>query len=282
MIDLHSHTTASDGTFSPSGLITFAASKGVSVLAITDHDTVTGLEEGSLASKAAGITFIPGVELNIAWPTGEFHLLGLGLQVISASLQQLLSDLQQSRIIRNKQIIETMQNNGIDISFETLSSYYDTKSLGRPHIADFLVKNKQVRNVQQAFDLYLGKGRPYYVGRQGLDLDAAVQAIIDCRGVPVLAHPMSLYVSWGKIEPVLTNLFERGVRGMEAWHPGARVAECTRLEEMGKRIGYFITAGSDFHGEKIRKDRKIGHTAGMRKIDDRFWTDELLPNMVSV
>ncbi len=282
MIDLHSHTTASDGTFSPSELIAFAASKGVSVLAITDHDTVTGLEEGSLASKAAGITFIPGVELNIAWPTGEFHLLGLGLQVISASLQQLLSDLQQSRIIRNKQIIETMQNNGIDISFETLSSYYDTKSLGRPHIADFLVKNKQVKNVQQAFDLYLGKGRPYYVGRQGLDLDAAVQAIIDCKGVPVLAHPMSLYVSWGKIEPVLTNLFERGVRGMEAWHPGARVAECTRLEEMGKRIGYFITAGSDFHGEKIRKDRKIGHTAGMRKIDDRFWTDELLPNMVSV
>ncbi len=277
MIDLHSHSTASDGSLSPSSLVAYAAEKGIRVLALTDHDTIDGLREGKDASISAGITFIPGVELNIAWPTGEFHLLGLALSSIAPSLQKLLEDLQQSRINRNTQIIETMNNDGINISMEALSAYYDTKSLGRPHIADFLVKNKLVKNVQQAFDRFLGRGRPYYVGRQGLDLDEAISAIVDCGGIPVLAHPMSLYVSWGKIEPVLTDLYARGIKGLEAWHPGARVAECMRLEEMGRNIGFFITAGSDFHGEQVRKDRKIGHTAGMKKIDDRFWTEELEP-----
>ncbi len=277
MIDLHSHSAASDGSLTPASLVRYAAEKGIRVLALTDHDTVDGLSEADNACRSAGITFVPGVELNIAWPTGEFHLLGLSLQTISPSLAKLLQDLQHSRIDRNKQILETMKNDGINISFEALSEYYDTKSLGRPHIADFLVKNKFAKTVQQAFDKFLGKGRPYYVGRQGLNLDEAVKAVLDCGGIPVLAHPMSLYVSWGKLEPVLTDLFERGIQGLEAWHPGARVGECIRLEELGKKIGYFITAGSDFHGEKVRKDRKIGHTAGMKKIEDRFWTEELEP-----
>lgn len=203
--------------------------------------------------------------------------MGLSLKAVSPSLTALLKDLQESRIERNRKIVETMNNDGIPVSFEALSKHYDTKSLGRPHIADFLVKNKIVKTAQQAFDRFLGKGRPYYVGRQGLDLDEAISAIVDSGGIPVLAHPMSLYVSWGKIEPVLTDLFARGIKGLEAWHPGARVAECMRLEEMGRKLGFFITAGSDFHGEQVRKDRKIGHTAGMKKIDNRFWTEELEP-----
>ena len=277
MIDLHSHSTASDGSLSPSELVSYAASKGVTVLALTDHDTLDGLAECGTACKNSGITFVPGVELNIDWPTGEFHLLGLSLKAVSPSLTALLKDLQESRIERNRKIVETMNNDGIPVSFEALSKHYDTKSLGRPHIADFLVKNKIVKTAQQAFDRFLGKGRPYYVGRQGLDLDEAISAIVDSGGIPVLAHPMSLYVSWGKIEPVLTDLFARGIKGLEAWHPGARVAECMRLEEMGRNLGFFITAGSDFHGEQVRKDRKIGHTAGMKKIDNRFWTEELEP-----
>lgn len=277
MIDLHSHSTASDGSLSPSELVSYAASKGVTVLALTDHDTLDGLAECGTACQNSGITFVPGVELNIDWPTGEFHLLGLSLKAVSPSLTALLKDLQESRIERNRKIVETMNNDGIPVSFEALSKHYDTKSLGRPHIADFLVKNKIVKTAQQAFDRFLGKGRPYYVGRQGLDLDEAISAIVDSGGIPVLAHPMSLYVSWGKIEPVLTDLFARGIKGLEAWHPGARVAECMRLEEMGRKLGFFITAGSDFHGEQVRKDRKIGHTAGMKKIDNRFWTEELEP-----
>ncbi len=277
MIDLHTHSTASDGSLSPSALATYAVEKGISVLALTDHDTVDGLAEAKKACASLGITFVHGIELNIAWPTGEFHLLGLALQTISLSLQIQIENLQQDRINRNAKMVEAMNVDGIDISIEALSAYYDTQCLGRPHIADFLVKKKYAKNIQQAFDRFLGKGRPYYVGRQGIDLDKAVQAILDCKGIPVLAHPMSLYVSLGKIEPLLNDVFDRGIKGLEAWHPGARTTECMRLEEMGKKIGFFITAGSDFHGEQVRKDRKIGHTAGMKKIDDRFWTEELEP-----
>lgn len=279
MIDLHTHSTASDGSLNPSELVALAFSKNISVLAITDHDTVDGLGEAQEAASKAGLLFVPGVELNIQWPTGEFHLLGLGLSTISSSLRGLLSDLQKSRIDRNKKIIESMKNDGVDISYETLCNYYDTKSLGRPHIANFLVKNKLVKTPQQAFDKYLGKGRPYFVERTGLNLDEAIQAINDCGGVPVIAHPMSLYISWGKLEPVLVDLFERGVLGLEAWHPGARNAQCYRLDELGRKIGFFITAGSDFHGETVRKDRRLGHTCGMKKIEDSFWSDELKPHL---
>ena len=109
----------------------------------------------------------------------------------------------------------------------------------------------------------------------GMNLDVAIQAIKDSEGIPVLAHPLSLYVSWGKIEGVLTDLKERGICGLEAWHSGVRLSEAKRLEELARKLGFFVTAGSDFHGEKVRADRKIGHTAGGLKIDSRFWQDEL-------
>ena len=108
-----------------------------------------------------------------------------------------------------------------------------------------------------------------------MNLDVAIQAIKDSEGIPVLAHPLSLYVSWGKIEGVLTDLKERGICGLEAWHSGVRLSEAKRLEELARKLGFFVTAGSDFHGEKVRADRKIGHTAGGLKIDSRFWQDEL-------
>ena len=118
-----------------------------------------------------------------------------------------------------------------------------------------------------------------YVERTGANLDESIVAIKESGGVPVIAHPMSLYLSWGKLPDQLINFYERGVLGMEAFHPGARVTECLRLEERAKKIGFFITAGSDFHGEKIRADRKLGHTCGNKKIEERFWLEELKPNL---
>ena len=176
-------------------------------------------------------------------------------------------------------LIEKMQQDGIQITLEQLEELNPGKSLGRPHIADFLVSKKIVKNRQSAFDKFLARGRPWYVSRAGADLKEAVQAILDSGGIPVIAHPLSLYVSWGKLDGVLSEIFAAGVQGLEAWHPGARVVESMRLEELGRKIGFFITAGSDFHGEKIRADRKLGHSAGGRKIEDRFWTEELLPRL---
>ena len=172
-----------------------------------------------------------------------------------------------------------MNESGVQITLEDLENMYPNQTLGRPHFAGYLVSHHVVKTRQQAFDQFLAKGRPWYFDRTGADLDDAVAAIKESDGVPVIAHPLSLYVSWGRIEPVLTDIHARGVEGLEAWHPGARVVECRRLEELGRKIGFFITAGSDFHGEKIRADRKVGRTSGGIKIEDRFWTDELLPHL---
>ena len=271
MIDLHIHTTASDGQYTPTQIVEKASEKNITTIAITDHDTVAGLEEGASAAKEHQITFVPGVELNISYPTGEFHLLGLGFKQISPSLNEILDNLVKNRELRNVQIIEKMREAGVDITLDEIQADFPDTVLGRPHFAAELVKKKVVKTRQQAFDRYLAKGRPWYVARVGSNLDEAIVAIKESGGVPVIAHPMSLYLSWGKLPDALQNFYERGVMGMEAFHPGARVTECLRLEELAQKIGYFVTAGSDFHGEKIRGDRKLGHTCGGRKIEDEVW-----------
>lgn len=281
MIDLHVHTTASDGQYSPSQIIQMAAEKTFKAIAITDHDTIAGIPEAKIAAEKYNITLVPGTELNINTKRGEFHLLGLGLQKESPSLKKILEELQGNRLLRNQEIISKMQNAGIDISLEEIQNHFPNTEIGRPHLAKMLVLKKIVKNNQQAFDKYLGQGRPFFVQRVGANLDEAIIAIRESGGLPVLAHPMSLYISWGKLPDVLQDYFERGIAGLEAYHPGAKMGDCIRLEELGKKIGYFITAASDFHGEKIRADRKLGHTVGNKKIDDRFYFEELLPALKS-
>lgn len=267
MIDLHVHTTASDGQYTPTEIIQKAHSKNLTIMAITDHDTIDGLEEGKKAAKAVGMRFVPGVELNINFPTGEFHLLGLGLKNPSDSLKSLLSDLVKNRDFRNNQIIEKMRAEGIDITLDEVYADFPNTVIGRPHFAAELVKKKIVKTRQQAFDIYLAKGRKWYVERVGSNLDEAIVAIKESGGVPIVAHPMSLYLSWGKLPDTMQNFYERGVMGLEAFHPGARVSECLRLEELAHKIGYLVTGGSDFHGEQIRTDRRLGHTCGGKKIE---------------
>ena len=275
MIDLHVHTTASDGQFTPSQIIQMAVDKDLSRIAITDHDTAAGLEEAKAAAQELKINFVAGTELNISFPTGEFHLLGLGFTHISPSLNEIFEDLVKSRQERNETIISKMQKDGVQISLEEVQKDYPDTILGRPHFAAELVKKKVVKNRQMAFDKYLAKGRPWYVDRVGANLDQAIVAIKESGGLPVVAHPMSLYLSWGKLPETLQNFYERGVAGIEAYHPGARMTECLRLEELARKIGFFVTAGSDFHGPKVRADRKLGHTCNDKPIENRFWDEEL-------
>ena len=154
---------------------------------------------------------------------------------------------------------------------------FGTHNLGRPHFAALMVEKGLVKYRQQAFDRYFARGRDCYVDRTGADLAMAVRAIKNSGGIPVQAHPLSIYVGWGKLEETIKGIRDKGVMGLEAWHPGIKVGEAKRLEELAHNLGMIATAGSDFHGEKVRADRKIGHTAGNKKIDDRFWEEELKP-----
>lgn len=276
MIDLHVHTTASDGQYTPSQIIEKAAEKNIKAIAITDHDTTAGLNEAREAGKKLGLTVVGGIEINITFPTGEFHLLGLGLKEPSKSLNIIVENVIKNRNERNLEMIQKMQADGVCVTMEELETDFPGTVIGRPHFAAELVKHGVVKTRQQAFDQYLARGRKWYVPRVCTNLDEAIVAIRESGGVPVVAHPMSLYLSWGRLPDFLSDCYEKGVVGIEAFHPGARVTECLRLEELGRKIGFVITAGSDFHGEKIRADRKLGHTAGGKKIDEKYYYEELL------
>lgn len=279
MIDLHSHSNASDGKKTPADSARYAAEKNLKVWALTDHDTFAGLHDAAAVCRETGVVFVPGIEITVNWPTGEFHLLGLGLKHRSAELTELVAELKESRDERNNHIIEKMAEEGIHATVEDLKAFCGVEQLGRPHFADYLVHIGLVKNRQAAFDKYLAQGRPWFVHHNGADLDKAICAIKASGGLPVLAHPLSLYVSWGKIDGVLGDIVAHGIEGIEAWHPGARVGEAMRLEELARRLGCFVTAGSDFHGEGVRADRHLGKTSGGKKIEDRFWDEELKPRL---
>ncbi len=277
MIDLHSHSSASDGILSPADSARYAAEKNLTVWALTDHDTTDGLSDAAKVCLETGVNFIPGIEINISWPTGEFHLLGLGLRRCSDELKSVIEYLTEDRRTRNLQIVEKMNNDGFKCTLQEIEDCFTASQIGRPHFADFLVKKGVVKNRQEAFNRYLAKGKSWYTSHNGEDLETAVEAIKTSGGVPVLAHPMSLYVSWGKMEEVLERIRNMGVMGLEAFHPGARTSECFRLEEVARKLGMIVTAGSDFHGKGVRADRHLGKTCGDKKIDNRFWEEELRP-----
>lgn len=282
MIDLHTHSTASDGTCTPTKLIRYAASKSISVMALTDHDTTAGLTEAQEESRKQGILFVPGIEITINWPTGEFHLLGLGLKRTSPKLRDIIASLKDERRNRNLRMAEKLRENGVVITCEELEEKFGTENIGRPHFAQLMVEKGYVKQRQTAFDKYFASGRPCYIARGGVDLDCAVEAIIESGGVPVQAHPLSMYISWGKIEETMSGIRDKGVMGLEAWHSAVRISEAERLESLAHQLGMISTGGSDFHGEKVRADRHIGFTAGKTKIQDRLWEEELRPLLEKV
>ena len=281
MIDLHTHSNNSDGELNPAQLIQKASDLGLKALALTDHDTISGLEEAENASLYKEIRFIPGVELeieakfgDISIITGEFHLLGLGITRNNGELLDALEYLLSARERRNREMVEKIRAAGIDVTYEEIialagSAEPGKRIIARPHFGAFLISRKIVKNQEQAFNRWLGKGKPFYVPKAGLELQKAVNLIHQAGGAAVLAHPMSLYVSWGRMPSLLSIFKETGMDGIEAWHPNARVRDCKRLEELGLSLGFFITAGSDYHG-KNRPERKLGCTAGGRKIEDKY------------
>ncbi|MDR1231543.1 MAG: PHP domain-containing protein [Spirochaetaceae bacterium] len=278
MIDLHTHSTASDGTLTPAELIRAAAGKRLGTIALTDHDTIDGISEAQKAVDAleGQIRLIPGVELEIEWDRGEFHLLGLGLAAPSPSLLGLLDEFSRVRLNRNLAMLDKMNRLfGMNATYEEiLAESKSPASVGRPHFASYLIRCRKVKTMELAFKRYLGVGLPLYVKKTGVDFARAATAIHESGGIAVIAHPATIYVSMGKLPDIFRELKEKGLDGIEAWHPNAKVHTCKRYETMAANMGLCVTAGSDFHGER-RPDRKLGLTAGGLKIDDRFLPDAL-------
>ena len=270
MIDLHSHSTKSDGTYTPVELINKASTIPLSAIALTDHDTLDGLKEAELAAAELGIEFIPGIELEIQHQPGEFHLLGLGIsEWENSSLDRTLSTLRNYRNSRNTEMIRLIQNDGIDITEEELNSTAGGRIIARPHFARLLVEKKVAKSIRHAFDKFLGVEQKYYVPKKVMALEDGIRLIKAAGGHPVIAHPLSLYLSWGKMPERFALWKDMGIEGIEAWHSGVNENQGKRFQILAEDLGLFVTGGSDFHGEN-RKDRKLGLGGGKKPIPDYF------------
>lgn len=271
-IDLHTHSTASDGKLSPGELVRAAGKLELAALALTDHDTTGGLEEAAAEARKYGIRFIPGAELDIDRKSvpgfaisGEFHLLALGLRSPSESFKRELLKTNEARRERNLRIIERMRDNGWDADYAEVCEIAGQGSVGRPHFAEYLVKLKAARTIRQAFDRYLGHGKSLYIPRVGIDYMIALSVIKESGALAVLAHPASLYVSWGKLPELAAHLVSTGLDGIETRHPSATVHTARKLEALAQSLGLYMSAGSDYHGEN-RRDRRLGRASGGEKI----------------
>jgi len=269
VIDLHSHSTASDGSYSPTALVGIALERGLAALALTDHDTMSGIVEAEAAAAGTALRLIRGVEIEIAFGPGEFHLLGLCIERLGGELEEVLGRLSRSRDERNQRILDRMGDAGFSASMEDLRKVAGEGSAGRPHIAALLVERKAVRTKQEAFDKYLAKGRPFYEGKDCLELVEAMRIVKEAGGRAIVAHPLSLFVSWGRLGSLMDEWKGLGIDGIEAFHPTAKIGHCRRVEKMARERGFHVTAGSDFHGA-IRPERKLGRTAGNLVIGDEY------------
>ncbi|HOV38865.1 MAG TPA: PHP domain-containing protein [Spirochaetales bacterium] len=269
MTDLHTHSTASDGTLTPAQLIETAASLGLKALSLTDHDTVDGLEAGENESRKAGIQFIPGIEIEVKYSKGEFHLLGLGIWEWKGKFQEQLKTLQTDRYERNLSILAKMRSDGILADYEEIEALAQGKIVGRPHFARYLVLKGIASSIEDAFHRFISPGGPYYVRKKSLSLREAADLIHSAGGKAIIAHPLSLCLEWNQMEPAFRSYQDQGIDGIEAYHPNANLFECKRLQDIAERIGLLISAGSDFHGPHIPY-RKLGRTTEEIWIEDTF------------
>jgi hypothetical protein len=267
MIDLHTHSTASDGSYSPSRLIELALDLGLKALALTDHDTLAGVAEARGRAAGTGLTFIPGVEIEIEMESGEFHLLGLSLDGNSGPLEGALLRVQAARQARNGRMVEKFQAAGIPVTMEELDEIAGGDIISRAHFARLLVRKKVVSSIDTAFKRFLGKGMPFYEPRECLELGDAASLIRAAGGGAVVAHPVSLGLRGPALRTHLTTCRDRGVGGIEAWHPNHTVKESRRFEKLALGLGMIATGGSDFHGDHLPQ-RRLGFTAGGRAIPD--------------
>ncbi len=270
MIDLHTHSTASDGTFSPEELVYLAKKEGLQALALTDHDTVDGLKTAYQTAKEEKLPFLCGVEISIKFNgPGHFHLLGYFLEPEIPELDNTLKKLKKAREERNVKMIEKLNSLGIEITMEELKEIAKGE-IGRPHIANLLVKKGVVKSFDEAFEKYLKKGAAAYVPKALLLPEEAIKLIRKAKGIPVLAHPITLKLNYFELKAYLKELKDFGLMGIEVFYTEHN-SEFTRfLLDCAKELGLLITGGSDFHG-KNKPDIRLGKGLGNLNIPFEFY-----------
>ena len=266
-IDLHIHTTASDGTYTPAQVVSHAHRLKLKAIAITDHDTVAGSKEALLSGIPPSLEFLTGVEISATPPSfypgsGSFHLLGYSIRLDDPQLNRTLEKLQQARKNRNPAIINRLNELGISITLDEVRREAGEGQLGRPHIAQLMVKKRAVASIDEAFDRFLGTGKPAYVDKQRVECFEAIEIILAAGGVPVLAHPGLLdYKTDNQLDELIGKLKKAGIQGVEVYYSGHTPDQTRLYAELAKRHDLLMTGGSDFHGA-IQPEIEMGSGQG--------------------
>ncbi|HHP7233498.1 MAG TPA: ribonuclease III [Desulfobacterales bacterium] len=252
-IDLHIHSTASDGTLTPSEIVAAAKKQGLAAISITDHDTLAGSRE-ALEIGERSFDFLTGVEISAAPPpgapcSGSFHILGYGIDLDEPLLNQTLTLLQNARRNRNPAIIQRLVGLGFDISMDEVCGIAGNAQIGRPHIALAMLQKGFVGSIDEAFDRYLGHGQPAYVDKYRIPCAQALQIIRNAGGIPVLAHPFLLNIQdRHQMEQLIASLVSMGLIGIEVFYPEHPPEATAFYQELAERFGLLMTGGTDFHG----------------------------------
>jgi 3',5'-nucleoside bisphosphate phosphatase len=254
-IDLHIHSTASDGTLSPTDIIAMALRLGLGAIAITDHDSIAGSREALLSSIPPELGFLTGVEMSSEPPpsypgSGSIHILGYALRLDDPELNRTLERLQTARKNRNPEILQRLNQLGIPMRLEELEREAAGGQAGRPHIATLLIKKGVVKTIDEAFDRYLGNGKPAYVDKFRIECHQAIELINGAGGIAVLAHPGLLELNDDEpLEEMLQEMIAMGLKGLEVVFTEHSPEQTRRYTEIARRHMLLMTGGTDFHGD---------------------------------
>jgi len=267
---------------SPGQILDQALDSKLEAIAITDHDTISGSKEAMSIGPPPEVKFLTGVEISANPPpsfpcSGSFHILGYAIDLENPTLNRMLEELQQARKNRNPRILQTLKELGMPISMEEVQAQVGNGQMGRPHIARVMVDKRYVQSINEAFDRYLGKGKPAYVDKYRMESDQAIELIRNAGGIPVLAHP-------GLIEPttdlpfdhLIKTLTSIGLKGIEVYYPEHTPEAVKGYRILAEQFGLLITGGTDFHGA-LKPDLKMGVGKG-----DFFVPYELYEKLVDI
>ncbi len=265
LVDLHVHTTASDGVYTPGEMVRHAAESGLRAVAITDHDTAAGVAEAVRAAETFGIEVVPGVEISAEFEDGACHVLGYFIDPAHGPLRAALAEAREGRDRRNREVLERLRGLGIELAMDDVRARAHGGSVTRAHFAAAMLEKRYVRSWDEAFERYLGRGKPAYVYRERIEPEAAIGVVHGAGGLAVLAHPRQLNRPAAEVERFVEHLAGAGLDGLETQSPDHSAAYARRYRALAARLGLVEAGGTDWHG-RADSDIRLGVGTGAIRV----------------
>lgn len=270
-VDLHVHSNRSDGSLSPSDLVLEAKKKGLCAFALTDHDTVDGIDEALSTAKDSGIRLIPGIELSTEYEGKDIHIVGLLIDKEQPAFKEKLKKFVDSRTERNRKMCQRLTDAGLSLTYEELQEEFPDSVITRAHYAQILLKKGYIKSLKEAFDRYIGDRGPCFVPREKITPEDGVRLILNAKGIPILAHPLLYGMGEERLQCLIDRLKDAGLVGMEAIYSTYTPSEEVQMRRLAEKNGLLPSGGSDFHG-KAKPGLSMGNGYGRLYVPEEILT----------